>query len=729
MRKFKLIIITLIVGAFTFLAFGNVKASSMWIEDPDGYYYYNLETLNSDGSYQSINVNDYDTLQFHTGYNWGNLPNDFYSSVTLWISTEEKNYILNLRLFAGHLFDDYSFEYVSLEELRAAKVLRNKDIQSNPDESYITEPPVNEVGMWHQKIENRTYINIRYIAADDSVIQTSNTLEYYTDFTKPINDEAFSNQTSMLSINNPDPTEYEKLFIEYYAVPAGGYEATLERIELDNNINKIELELLVIGQVNDGTNTITLYGFKIHVDNVTKLLIYPGGTMYDNPDTPYLDVGQIHLRMYYESYSVEEPIDPSDPETNVWESLPTTTGSPKNPSGDWGYVNDLVFNNVNKTISFKVTYKGNIYPVLPFTLEGNTEFLSKVKKTLYYTDFDTGDRILYMSFGEDESNLLLYNTNLSDVTVWKGEALWNLTKNDVQVTDTLLVYSYIAEIKNNEVYSYFYMPDVPIDNLISVTTNYSYTNWSNPIFGSPKAGPIKTVTTTVVQNESSYADRLWVANTYKGAYISGAALTTILTAATIFGAKVPVYGWAISAGAFVIGGILQIADSNDFFVKEISQIQHVIPDQRLTSEINQYIASKNGTSFFDPKDDKLYRLYLGQTEGKNVQVIDNSFQTTQIVWETNGQMYVANEGNITQIPPGGPGTEPPSNITPDNTNWVELIVGAVVVIGWVMVLNANQGFKKIENFIRITLIYGAVILAIFLIYKFVIVSELFVLRL
>ncbi len=50
-----------------------------------------------------------------------------------------------------------------------------------------------------------------------------------------------------------------------------------------------------------------------------------------------------------------------------------------------------------------------------------------------------------------------------------------IKKNEVHVTQAKTVYNYIPEVgEDGAVYSYFYMPDVPIDNLISVTANLVY---------------------------------------------------------------------------------------------------------------------------------------------------------------------------------------------------------------------------------------------------------------
>ena len=294
----------------------------------------------------------------------------------------------------------------------------------------------------------------------------------------------------------------------------------------------------------------------------------------------------------------------------------------------------------------------------PFTVSADTDFLRDAKKIFYYSDPETNDRILYVNFSDDQSTFLLKNASLEDVTIWKGEALWNLSKNEVHVTQAKTVYNYIPEVGDDgAVYSYFYMPDVPIDNLISVTANLVYQYYDDGFLGigDPKPREVESIIVTATKGETSSVNPTWVETTYRGMYIGAA-----ITAGVMATGWVPVYGWAV-AGAFLLAGaFFETADTYEWFAQDVNQIERVIPGITLTNEINTYIREKSENDSFNPSTDMLYKLHLATlNDGDSVQVLGDLSNVTQVVWETDGEVFVLSEDFIDDPGWGGSGTEPP----------------------------------------------------------------------
>lgn len=118
----------------------------------------------------------------------------------------------------------------------------------------------------------------------------------------------------------------------------------------------------------------------------------------------------------------------------------------------------------------------------------------------------------------------------------------------------------------------------------------------------------------------------------------------------------------VAGASFLIGGALQASDMNEWFAYDVEQIQHVIPSIALANEINTYISDQDGTDQFTADTDKLYKLHLAVLQDEDdVEIMEDLSNVTQIVWETDGEIYVVNEENIANPDWGGPGTLIPAN--------------------------------------------------------------------
>jgi hypothetical protein len=569
----------------------------------------------------------------------------------------------------------------------------------------IVEPPVNEGGLWHELDGNRVYIQGRYTEGETvyesgSVVNPSFTGYDYSNylfFDVGVEDDLdFTNTTTLktATISNPDPSIYTSFKVEIITglnILNGPPPTVVEIADYNTAVNEITIDL------NDwadrplqGPEVYYLYDYSwidLFADDIKIFTSRNSSTITENdigiPANPnYMDLLYgWGIRMYWEKETTTDPITPdnppTDPEISVWDSLPITDGNPSNPIGDWGTVSYINIDNTNE-VSFSIEYKGITYPVSSFVVDGDLDFLSKQKDILYYTDSITNDRMLYINFGDDLDSALLNKVSFDNINVWSGEALWNLSQEQIKVTDVLRVYNYIPEVgADGNVYSYFYMPDVPIDNLISVSSMLAYRYWDDgPLgVGDPTPGEIQYKNVTATRGETSTINPTWVESTYKTAYI-----TSVITGIATLTGIIPGYGWAISGVAFLVGGALNIADVGEFFAYDIQQIDHVIPDTSLTNNINSYISETSFNDTFNPDTDKLYKLHLATLQdGDEVQIINDLSNITQVVWETNGEIYVVEQTNIDNIDWGGVGTlEPDDGV---DTNLILYIgIGIVALV-------------------------------------------------
>ncbi len=549
-------------------------------------------------------------------------------------------------------------------------------------------------GLWHVEDGNRVYVFMKYNDGDiegDHVIETGSvsnesypdfdysTYTYWPDFREyDFNFPNTSLYDDYAALSNPNPAIYDRFVVEIIANMTSEYGLEPSYKEIRSYSSSIDEITINLFEKNELDCFFDYSYIKLSVDGEeilsSRQLSEAQASNCEIPDEAnpnYQDLA-FGVRMYWEQSTTADVIDPGTTE-NPWEALPDTTGSPVIPYGNFGSVSDITVDNQN--ISFNVNYLGTTYPVSSFTVEGDLDFISESNDVLYYSDPITDDRILYFNFGETLDSAILAARTFATVEEWKGEALWNLTQNEIKVTGVKTVYNYIPEVDDDDgnVYSYFYMPDVEMDSLISVSAVLAYRYWDEAWFGlgDPEPGEIQFKNVAAVRGETTSVNPTWVEDTYNLAYIfSGVAVV-----ATATGMFVPIYGWGVSGAFFLIGGALQISDINEWFAYDVEQIQNVIPSVALTNEINTYISETSGDDQFTADTDKLYKLHLATLQDyDDVEVMKELSNVTQVVWETDGEIYVVNEDYIVDYW-FGPGTLPPPS-PPGSDKEIKLVLGA-----------------------------------------------------
>lgn len=573
---------------------------------------------------------------------------------------------------------------------------------------FTDEPPADSGGLWHNVIDNRAYINMRYIYNDgNAVIETGNmnNSEYpdydyslYTYMAMGIESDFNFNNAGLKTqtISNPDITLYDTFKIDIVSnmMTISGPPPTVKNIvsytETDI-INEVKIDLIDwADRPTAGESYDYIYDYSyinIFADDVKVLtsrnISESVANQFGFDENPlFADMG-FGVRMYWEKSSETTPIAPEE----GWDELPTTTGNPENPIGDWGTVKNLSINDGNN-ISFNIEYNGITYPIVSFVMTGSLDFINKSNDILYYTHPDTNDKMIYFNFGDTLDSAILTATSYEDLTQWKGEALWNLTTNEVKTKNVLRVYNYIPDIDNDgNIYSYFYMPDVDIDNLISVSGMLAYRYWDDGLLGlaNPEPGDINYKNVSAVRGETSSSNPTWVEDAYKSSYLA----SSIIGLGTVAGI-LPGYGWAIAGASFLIGATLNIADVNQWFAYDIEQINNVMPSVALTNDINNYISQKSDDEAFNPDTDKLYKLHLATLQGgDDVEIMGDLSNITQVVWETDGEIILLESENIDNPSWGGPGTLEPEDAQSNNEDTNLLIYIGIGIIAVILLTSSN----------------------------------------
>ena len=587
--------------------------------------------------------------------------------------------------------------------------------------TFTPEPGASEGGLWHVEDGNQAYAYMRYTIGAQ-VQETGVDQEHYSTWWGGKEDDfSFNSTTPKASIlTNPDPLVYTKFRVQIIAninVIVGPDPVVIDILNTED-VDAIEVR---ITDWADRPNTNYLYDysfFDLYVDgiksltsrniseDVTAALGYP-----TNPN--YTDI-TFGVKMYWSKtdeviLDPDDPLDPLDP----WGELPVTTGNPASPLGVWGEVDTWNYDASTHKFSFTINYLETLYQISNVTVSGDTDFLAKTKKIAYYTDPQSGDRILYMNFSDEVDSMILKTGSISSVNIWEGEALWNLSENEVSVTNVLRVFNYIPEIESTgQVYSYFYMPDVPVDDLLSVTVNLGYRyhtkDWP---WSSYEPGVLQSKTITLTKGATSLVNPTWVEDVYRTSFWVGGITTAMMVLATPIGI-VPVYGWGIAAASFIVGGLFLAADHYEFFAYDVAQIQHVIPDADLRNNIDLFIQSKDPTA--DPIDtinNKLYKLNLGVLDdGEYPQVMEEYSSVTQIVWQTDGKIYTAT-GDYIYDEWGGPGTENPDATFLDQYGIILIILGGIISAGVILpILDKGLGsISSISKNPRKLIILGVII--------------------
>lgn len=185
--------------------------------------------------------------------------------------------------------------------------------------------------------------------------------------------------------------------------------------------------------------------------------------------------------------------------------LPTTAGNPYQ-SGLTGVVWDWSYNDVTNTFGAKVQYYSEYDLAIPNVGFADDAFLDHVESIDYYTV--DGQKFFQFNFIESENVLLTGSGQFAKR--WNGFALWNLSSNEFIMYNKALALTYIEVTEDRKIYGYLYLPNIPVEDLLSVSGAFYYRYGYKNIWGTQKYEEWKQAVFFLEKDEESYGSQsMW----------------------------------------------------------------------------------------------------------------------------------------------------------------------------------------------------------------------------
>lgn len=542
-------------------------------------------------------------------------------------------------------------------------------LKVNAAATYINDS--GNAGMWHRQLGDYAYAYIRYT--------------HINTYTSPA--QSFSNET------NPSS--------HYITYENAGQFADFNRV-LSNPDSSI-YTLFEVYEKNTLTGVETLV-YQGSVDTLKVFTFYADGNMYfrdqDNKLVyKWFGLNKAFKMRWVQVTNVDVPI----------ANLPTTTGNPIEQTGQYGSVFFTV-DTITHNVAMTINYNGVAYQLADRVIEDIT-FLENVEKTYYYTK----DNSRYIVLFYDDSDFLASNNAAKK---WNGFATWNLTTNEIVVTNRAWILTYVTMDAQRNAYAYYYMPEIPVEDLLSVSLIFSHRYGTKNIstFWTQQYGAWENISLTLNKDEQTYSENLpnWLIQLYMEAYISTAA--TIALAATNNPFALPM----------LLSGSMTLAKAIDgtidyYRTGGIDQITQAIPDTNLRAKIEQHYSELAGQPVtLNLATNKLFKLYIGKFDkaGTNVVEFDNeSFKYTEVSWVSHGTVYTLSGEHINDQWSLDEALEAPDEFDWDKF-WADLkentfyILGAILGVVLIIVFATQGAFTNPWKFLMMVIVIGFIALVV-----------------
>lgn len=372
--------------------------------------------------------------------------------------------------------------------------------------------------------------------------------------------------------------------------------------------------------------------------------------------------------------------------------LPDTLGNPYSE----GETGTATFSYVNGNFEAEIMYEGNAYNIQKLNAGfSSSSFLSNVASVSYYSI--DGDK--YLQFNYAGSPNVLLNATGQATNHWSGFGLWNLTKNQISITQRALVLTYINMDKSTrDAFAYMYMPTVVMDDLMSVSVVFNY-RYLYPfgLYGKWQDGA------RVLERgvESLGGVPQDVLNLYS---LSGVALGA--------GAIIPVLRWPLLITGGILFSVASYKAIDHLLTGAIEEIEPVSASQTFRLELNEYYTKLAGRPINVGTAQQVYKLYLGKFSALgsiDAEIDNDTYKYTEITWVTDGEVYsltapyldqhsIINQGWLDRIEGHGELRLP---------NWVKsIIMIAITVIFIFGVVFKSNFFKNWRTIIPIGIVYA-----------------------
>lgn len=314
------------------------------------------------------------------------------------------------------------------------------------------------------------------------------------------------------------------------------------------------------------------------------------------------------------------------------EDLPETEGNPY----DVGLTGTATFTYLNNNFDSQISYDGEIYNIkFDGIVFSSASFLSNVSSVDYYSI--DGDAYLQFNYNGSPNALLSTSSQLENN--WSLFGIWNLTDNEITLTQRALVLTYLnMDKQTRDAYAYLYMPTVVMDDLISTSLVFNY-RYLYPLGIKGKW-----------QNASLFLER-GVESISERVPQDILDIWTYSTAAMAVGAFIPVLRWPILAAGGIAINVANGMLLNHILTGSITEIEPVSADTVFRLRLNEYYSIAAGRPVNVGSSEQVYRLYLGKYSeiGSTDAEIDNStYKYTEIVYVSDGEVITLTAPYIDQ---------------------------------------------------------------------------------
>lgn len=371
--------------------------------------------------------------------------------------------------------------------------------------------------------------------------------------------------------------------------------------------------------------------------------------------------------------------------------LPTTAGNPYQ-SGLTGVVWDWSYNDVTNTFGAKVQYYSEYDLAIPNVGFADAAFLDHVESIDYYTV--DGQKFFQFNFIESENVLLTGSGQFAKR--WNGFALWNLSTNEFIMYNKALALTYIEVTEDRKIYGYLYLPNIPVEDLLSVSGAFYYRYGYKNIWGTQKYEEWKQAVFFLEKDEESYGSQsMWEGSLPQWSYD---VLSASLAAASVGIIVSMIPGLQPIGLTLLASGVAGIVATNVGAIEhaitgKTSEIQSFIPSSTLRYTLNEHYTKASGAITVLPTNAKVHKLYYGLFTKANTNVVEPDPETlvyTEITWATKGQVYtldseiidsdaVLDEDYMNNLPPEGSGSWL-DDIFGDAPEWVIVILVVIAIL-------------------------------------------------
>lgn len=386
-------------------------------------------------------------------------------------------------------------------------------------------------------------------------------------------------------------------------------------------------------------------------------------------------MNEIYLMdLHFMGYYIDDPF--GEVVYNNVSDLPDTAGNLL----DSGSVGSVEYQLLANSVHIRITYGAVVYHIEKIL--NDISFLVKDNLSYYYTDQTTGEPMIYLDYGMQNIPFLFDTTSSS--ASWRPFTLWNLESNEIYSTDKVSIATHVQTEDANNMYAYFYLPYVEIDDLLSVQVafDYKYTNdgWLADIgFIKKESNPITTIILLEKGNVTATTPEA-VLNAYKfGAtamFIGGS-----LSSLGLHEIGVPLFYGGLAS--FIAASVI---DEFKLVTTLVQNIESFIPTSTFRTQLQtKYRESTGIDDLVISSEDVLYRLHLGQFDipvgYEDVALIQESYQTIHVVYEWQSQLVEISRDYIVDFTSYSPSPVFPYDPEPVDTDVIHFYEKPMFFVG------------------------------------------------